>query len=297
MRQRARSILVAALGAAIVLPVTLPAQIRASETGSVSQTVDGTKFTIEYSRPRVRGRDPIWGTKIVYWGEVWTPGANWATTFETNKNVKLNGQLLPKGKYSVWFIVRQAGDWTAVFDTTARRFHMSRPDTMAARLRLPLKVEDAPFMETLTWSIPEVRNTGATIAMQWEKKRISIEVEVEPSLRYDMPAQDAQAYLGAYEYKEIVEKGPEKISTLFVTHENGILKGRWEPEDPYFKKFALIRIAPDMFAPGVYDDKGDIYEVIRPDMVVTFKRSGPKAVSLEVRGEKDELWATGKRKN
>jgi hypothetical protein len=297
MRQRARRTIVAALGAALVMPLTLPAQIRASELASVSQVVDGTKFSIEYSRPRVRGRDPIWGTKIVYWGEVWTPGANYATTFETNKNVKLNGQLLPKGKYSVWFIVRQAGDWTAVFDTTPRRFHMNRPDTMSARLRLPLKVEEAPFMETLTWSIPAVRNTGATIAMQWEKKRIAIDVEVEPSLRYDMPAQDAQAYIGAYDYKEVGQKDSLKVVTFFVTHENGILKGRWEPEDPYMKKFALIRTAPDMFAPGVYDDKGEIYEVIRPDMVVTFKRSGPKAVSLEVRGETDELWATGKRKN
>ena len=31
--------------------------------------------------------------------------------------------------------------------------------------------------------------------------------------------------------------------TLTVTHADGTLKGRWDPEDPYFKTFALIRIA------------------------------------------------------
>ena len=107
------------------LTASAGAQIRASELGTVSQVIDGTRIAVEYSRPRARGRTDMFGGEVK-WQEVWTPGANYATTFETNKNVKLNGQLLPKGKYSLWFIVRQAGDWTAVFDTTPRRFHYHR---------------------------------------------------------------------------------------------------------------------------------------------------------------------------
>ncbi len=59
-------------GAAIVLasPATAEAQIRASELQSIAQTVDGTTLRITYSRPRMRGRWPIFGTKAVQYGEV-----------------------------------------------------------------------------------------------------------------------------------------------------------------------------------------------------------------------------------
>ena len=37
-------------------PIGAIAQVRASELATVSQTVDGTTLTIEYSRPKARGR-------------------------------------------------------------------------------------------------------------------------------------------------------------------------------------------------------------------------------------------------
>src|ERR1700709_690897 len=95
-------------GAAIVAgaPSALLAQIRASEPASVTQTVDGTRLTIEYSRPRVRGRKALFGTKFVEWNEVGPPGANYATTLETSRDITLDGHAVQKGKYSVWMVVR-----------------------------------------------------------------------------------------------------------------------------------------------------------------------------------------------
>src|ERR1043166_8508411 len=90
-----------ALGLSLTLPAHARAQVRASEAASVSQTVDGTKLTIEYSRPRGRARDSLFG-KVVPWGLTWTPGANFATTLEVSKDVRINGHPLAKGKYSVW---------------------------------------------------------------------------------------------------------------------------------------------------------------------------------------------------
>jgi DUF2911 family protein len=78
------------LGLLLLLPAPVAAQVRASEPASISQTVDGTKLTVTYSRPRARARDSLFG-KVVTWGEVWTPGANLATTLELSKNAKLEG--------------------------------------------------------------------------------------------------------------------------------------------------------------------------------------------------------------
>jgi len=112
-----------------------------------------------------------------------------------------------------------------------------------------------------------------------------------------LSAEDAAPYLGQYTFIDLDSTGKAgKSSTLTITHEDRTLKGRTEPEDPYFKKFALIRIAPDWFVPGVYDEKGQIYEVLKPDMVYEFKRSSGKAVGFVVRSEDDKIWTTGTRK-
>jgi hypothetical protein len=72
-----------------------------SEHAVVAQTVAGTTITVEYYRPQARGRDSLLG-KVVKWGGRWTPGANWATTIEVDRDVRLNGEgLFP--------VVRPAG--------------------------------------------------------------------------------------------------------------------------------------------------------------------------------------------
>ena len=270
------------------------AQIRASEIGSMSQIIDGTKITMEYSRPRARGRDTLFGTRAVHWDEVWTPGANNATTFGVNKDIKLNGHAVPKGTYSVWFVVKKDADWTMVLDPKVKRYHMDPPDSSAAQIRFAIKPEPSPFTEVLTFSISEIRANGGTLLFQWERVRIPIDIEVQPSLVMTMSAADAAPYLGKYAYVDSSDKTPKSM-VFTVTHEDGTLKGEFQPADPYFRKFALIRIGPDWFAPGVYDRKGQIYEVYRPEITYEFTKKNGRAMSVLVREEDDHVSATGTR--
>ena len=150
----------AILGAATLGPVPIHAQVRASEHAMVSQTVDGTVFTVEYFRPQVRGRTSVFGNvKVVAWGEVWTPGANWATTFEVNRDVTIDGHPVPKGKYTVWLVVRRDA-WTMVLDPRFPRYHEERPDSTADQVRWTVHPGAGGFTEALTWSFPEVRPDG-----------------------------------------------------------------------------------------------------------------------------------------
>ena len=272
-------------------------QIRASEIGTMSQIIDGTKITVEYSRPRARGRDPLFGGRVVTWNEVWTPGANWATTLETSKDIALNGTKVPKGKYSVWMVVRQDGNWTTILDPRVRRYHMEPPDSTGQQVRIALRPTQAPFAEVLTWSMPALSATGGTLSMHWGTTLVSMDVGVEPSLRMTMSPTEAAPYVGAYSYTDRTGPNRGKTRTLTVSYEDSTLKAQWEPNDPYFRKFALIRIAPNWFAPGVYDDNGQIYEVYKPEMTFEFKRENGKATSLEVRSEDDQVEAVGKRKS
>lgn len=56
---------------------------------------------ITYSRPFLKGREL---EKLVPYGQVWRTGANEATVFEISKDVIIEGNKLPAGKYSLYTI-------------------------------------------------------------------------------------------------------------------------------------------------------------------------------------------------
>src|SRR5687768_7375700 len=279
-----------------MLPGLAPAasaQIRASEPALVAQTVDGTRLTVEYSRPRARTRDSLFGPGVKL-GEVWTPGANLATTLEVGKDVKINGQPLAKGKYSVWLVVRPAGQWTAVFDPRPKLFHTQHPDSAANQLRFPVTPGAAPFTEALTWSFSGIKRTGVVLAMEWGTTRVAFDIEVPQSLKLAFPQEQSAPLVGTYSYAWSGGPEPSKEIKLFVTHENGHLMGRWDPAPfPEWDKFILIHIIGEEFVPG-FLEKGELYDVER-GMVVRFKLEGGKATSFEVRVDEGQVIASGKR--
>lgn len=291
----ARRLIVAAM---LCVSVAAPAhaQIRASEMGTVSQVIDGTRISVQYYRPRARGRDTLFGVGDRSWGDLWTPGANRATTLEVSKPVKLDKIAVPKGKYSVWFKLHNASSWTVVLDPDFNRHHEDRPDSNAKQIRIPAKVTAAPFTDVLTWSMPELRIDGGLLEFRWERARAALELDVTPSLVMTMSAAEAAPYVGVYSYTTLKDGKPAGVSTLTLLHEDNTLKGFYEPEDSYLKRFALVRISPDWFAPAVYDKNGRIYEVLRPDETWEFTRKAGKVVSFVVRLEDDELFGRAVRK-
>lgn len=75
---------------------------RVSPMDSVEVHIDKLDIKVIYSRPFLKGR--TFGKDIVPFGKVWRTGANEATVFEVNEDVKVEGQSLKKGKYSLYTI-------------------------------------------------------------------------------------------------------------------------------------------------------------------------------------------------
>jgi hypothetical protein len=274
----------------VAVPGVVAAQIRASEQGVTKQTIDGTTITIDYSRPGVRDRDPLFGG-VVHWGEVWTPGANWATTLETDKAITLNGHRVPMGKYSMWIVVREDDQWTMVLDTTVRLFHLSHPDSAAHQIRFPVEPGEGPFTEMLTWDFPEVSATGATMALHWGTTTVPLAVTVESSLAITLPEEDAQPYLGSYTFTWS-SNGNE--SSFDVTYEEGKLWAHLDPAPfPSIEHMILIEIADDWFTAGQTVD-GKLYDVT-VDLVFEFNLEEGAVTGFGLRGPGDVLMATGTR--
>ena len=68
---------------------------------------------IDYSSPGVRCRIIFGG--LVGYDNVWQTGAHNATWIETNKDLEINGQTLPKGKYG-FFTIPSRDDWTVIIN-------------------------------------------------------------------------------------------------------------------------------------------------------------------------------------
>ncbi len=296
-----RLALSAALSFALVTqPSVALAQLKASEIQTISQTVDGTNVTIEYSRPRLRGRDVVFGTRAVQWGEVWTPGANYATTLEVNNPITLSGVPVPKGKYGLWMIVAQDSSWTMLLDPVWRQFHMDHPKPSDRHIKVTVKADSSADWseEALTFSFPAVTARGATIAMHWHRMRVTMDYTVEPTLTDLLPEQEATQYLGRY---ALTSANPADTASgaMIMTYEGGGLKARFEPEDTYMQKFALMKVGPDIFTAGLYMAAevyaaGEVYEVFRPDFMLTFTTKDG-TMTFEVRGPKDELYFSGRK--
>jgi len=90
---------------------------RPSPPDSVSGTLkNGAILSISYSQPSVKGRT-IGKDLEPLPGQVWRTGANEATVFQVDKNVKIEGKDLPAGKYAL-FTIANGNDWTIIFNKT-----------------------------------------------------------------------------------------------------------------------------------------------------------------------------------
>lgn len=87
---------------------------RLSPKDSAKIELNDLKLEVNYNRPSKRDRD-IFGALVPY-GKVWRTGANEATTFQCNKDLKIEGMLLPEGKYTLW-TVPQDSTWTVMFNS------------------------------------------------------------------------------------------------------------------------------------------------------------------------------------
>jgi hypothetical protein len=253
-----RSLALAAI-ASVAGASGLAGQIRGSEAAVVAQTVDGTTITVEYSRPVARGRALFGG--LVPWNGLWT-GANWATTLDVNRTIRLNGTDVPAAKYSVWITPRENAPWTVSLDRNARLFHNQKPDSTAEQIHLVATPEAAPHVEMLTWTFPAVAGDAAELRMQWGTTALPLRIVVQPTKPVALDPEDVRLYVGAYDMTMLPGTRWPGTGRLEVFEEGGLLRGRLpfpiHPDDEL--SFDLIPAGEHRFSPGLYRD-GTLFNI------------------------------------
>lgn len=118
MRKKTKWLLIGLGGILILALVSLIILNRYTKSFSPEDTVqfqnNDLKIAVFYNRPYKKERK-IFGGLVLY-DQVWRTGANEATTFETNRDIFVDGSLLKAGKYTLWTVPKMES-WEVIFNS------------------------------------------------------------------------------------------------------------------------------------------------------------------------------------
>ena len=168
--------LFALLATGLSLTVNAQQKPPLSPAAAATGKIGDANITINYSSPSVRGRQ-IWNTDLVPYGKVWRAGANKATIFETDKDIMVEGQKLPAGKYSVYAIAGES-DWVIIFNSQTGQWgitsaHETTLDPAKDVIRVHVKPVKVPDMqEAMSYN---VNSNG--VDLRWEYLKVPISIK------------------------------------------------------------------------------------------------------------------------
>ena len=155
-----------------------------SPPAKASATINGKTITIDYSSPRVRGREGhifnkgglIEQTHKSF--PVWRAGANSATTLHTDAALTLGTLHVPAGTYTLFVDIANPDQWTLIvskdtgewglgynpkMDLGRTKMHMSKPPSM---------------VEDLTYTLKDDGGNKGTLTLAWEYHVASVPIAV-----------------------------------------------------------------------------------------------------------------------
>jgi hypothetical protein len=146
---------------------------RPSPPAKVSETIKGgAVVSIDYSQPSVKGRT-IGKDLEPMDGKVWRAGANEATVFEVSKDVKVEGQSLPAGKYGL-FTITNGDEWTVIFNKTWKQWGAFNYKEADDALRVKVKGgKTKSFAEKLTYAVDK----NGKVSLMWGDKEVGFKVQ------------------------------------------------------------------------------------------------------------------------
>ncbi|MCK5033456.1 MAG: DUF2911 domain-containing protein, partial [Calditrichia bacterium] len=161
--------------------------IRVSPQASVSQAVGFAKVSIDYSRPGVKGRT-IYGDLVPYglapnaFGNgkpmPWRAGANENTTISFSHDVKVNGQSLKEGKYSLHMLVHE-NEWTVIFNKDTDAWGSFFYEEVNDALRLKVKPQKTHQVEWLMFGFENLSLGSCDAYLHWGELKVPFKIEFD----------------------------------------------------------------------------------------------------------------------
>jgi hypothetical protein len=160
--------------------VSVPFERRAhlpalSPPDSVFAHLGGGRLAVRYGRPAVRGRT-IWGV-VVPWDSVWRTGANLATAFETTTDIRIGGNRVPRGSYTLYSV--PSPDSLTLIISTRRPGSLPEYDRRHDLVRIPMKaVRNHPFTDRFTIWFTSRHGQAVSLNLGWADRAFTTRLSV-----------------------------------------------------------------------------------------------------------------------
>ena len=149
----------------------------ASPAATVKQRVGLTDIEISYSRPSAKGRKIFGG--LVSYDKIWRTGANSSTKIKFSTEVKLGDATIAAGNYEI-FTIPGKKEWTVIIHKDSSQWGAYKYDAKndVARLTVaPVKL--AAPVESFTIEIGDLRDSSATLSLNWEKTSVPVKITTD----------------------------------------------------------------------------------------------------------------------
>ena len=144
------------------------------ETATVS--LRGKTITIHYGAPSMRGRK-IMG-EVVPYDKVWRTGANTATSFVTEANLRIGSASVPAGSYTLytlpgpsnWMLIinKQTGQWGTEYNQ----------DQDLVRIPMKIATLSSP-QEKMSISFENTKGNTTELHIRWENTSASVPITAQ----------------------------------------------------------------------------------------------------------------------
>ena len=153
----------------------------ASPPAETSATIGGTKITIQYSAPSVKGRKIFGGEgALVPDNKVWRAGANKATALHTDGEIAIGNLNVPAGDYTLYVFLDPQG-WQLIVSRQTGQWGIgpggTTLDESKAIGRTPMKMsKPATMVETYKMSLLAGEGKKGMLTLEWENVSASVDI-------------------------------------------------------------------------------------------------------------------------
>ncbi|MFH6601937.1 DUF2911 domain-containing protein [Maribacter algicola] len=144
-------------------------------------TKNGMDLAVKYSSPFKKGR-VIFGELVPY-NTIWRTGANEPTTFTTETDIKISGNELPTGTYSIW-TKPNAESWVVMFNKEVPEWGVTllsggkettrNPEQDVVTVEVPAEKLASP-QESFLIDFEDSDKTYLTLS--WDETKVKVPIE------------------------------------------------------------------------------------------------------------------------
>ena len=148
-----------------------------------SIAIGGKTITIDYSSPRVKGREGKIYTKDGLISHdphypVWRGGANAATTLHTDADLAFGDLKVPAGTYTLFYDISDPAQWVFIVSKATGEWGLDYDGTKdLGRVKMRM-AKPASMAEDLKYKLAASGGNKGTLNLTWEDKSATVAFEV-----------------------------------------------------------------------------------------------------------------------